>query len=112
MALSGLAQETRLTIFRHLVQKGPRGEAAGSLAERFGLPAATLSFHLSQLCQRGLLRSRREGRRIVYMADYEGMNGLMTFLTENCCGGQADLCQAREGDATVPPVDRLETEAS
>jgi ArsR family transcriptional regulator len=92
LALSGLAQESRLTIFRHLVQVGPEGESAGSLATRFGLPAATLSFHLSQLCQCGLLRAQREGRRIVYSADYDGMNRLMCFLTDNCCGGRKELC--------------------
>lgn len=92
LALSGRAQETRLTIFRRLVQTGPEGEAAGRLAERFVLPAATLSLHLSRLCQCGLLRARREGRRIVYSADYEGMDRLMTFLTEKCCGGREDIC--------------------
>lgn len=92
LALSGLAQETRLAIFRHLVQVGPEGESAGGLAERFKLPAATLSFHVSQLCQCGLLRSTRSGRHILYMADYEGMNRLMTFLTDNCCGGNQELC--------------------
>jgi ArsR family transcriptional regulator len=92
LALSGLAQETRLAIFRHLVQVGPEGESAGDLAERFQLPPATLSFHVSQLCQCGLLRAQRSGRRILYMADYVGMNRLMNFLTEDCCGGRPELC--------------------
>ena len=100
-ALSGLAQETRLAIFRDLVQTGPGGRAAGEIARRFDLPGATLSFHLSQLSHCGLLRSRREGRRIVYSVDFEGMERLMNFLTENCCGGEACGCgpDAAEGPA-------------
>jgi len=95
-ALSGLANETRLAIFRHLVQRGPSGECAGDLARRFALPGPTLSFHLSQLSQCGLLRSERRGRRIVYSADYAAMNGLMAFMTHNCCGGDAIRCAPRD----------------
>ena len=100
LALSGLAQETRLEIFRYLVRRGPDGESAGRLAKRFSLPPATLSFHLSQLCQSNLLRSRRDGRRILYSADYEGVNRLMTFLTEDCCSGRPELCFRDERRST------------
>ena len=106
LALSGLAQETRLAIFRYLVQVGPEGESAGDLAERFQLPPATLSFHLSQLCQCGLLRAQRSGRRILYMADYDGMNRLMTFLTgcrqkegSNSSGDTIDRTPASSGSS-------------
>ena len=90
--LAGLAQETRLAIFRHLVQAGPDGVRAGMIAKELALPDATLSFHLTQLCHAGLLTSRREGRRIVYSVDFSTMNGLIRYLTENCCGGE-DQCK-------------------
>jgi DNA-binding transcriptional ArsR family regulator len=84
-ALGALAQESRLQVFRLLVRRGPAGLAAGEISERVGVPPTTLSFHLSQLSQAGLVTSRREGRSILYAADYGGMQGLMGFLTENCC---------------------------
>ena len=88
-ALAALAQETRLAIFRGLVQAGPAGMAAGAIAEALDVPAPTLSFHLAQLANAGLLRSRQEGRFVYYSADFDAMNGLVGFLTENCCGGNA-----------------------
>jgi ArsR family transcriptional regulator len=100
--LSGLANETRLAIFRHLVQTGPSGESAGDLADRFSLPGPTLSFHLSQLCQCGLLGSERHGRRIVYSANYAGMTRLMAFLSESCCGGNAEQCGPADVAACPP----------
>jgi ArsR family transcriptional regulator len=89
-ALGALAQESRLAVFRLLVTQGPLGLPAGTIAERVGIPAATLSFHLSQLGHAGLVTSRRDGRSIIYAADYGGMQGLMSFLLENCC--QAGGC--------------------
>jgi DNA-binding transcriptional ArsR family regulator len=86
-ALAALAQESRLEVFRRLVQAGPEGLSAGSIAERVGIPPATLSFHLSQLGHAGLVDSRRQGRNVIYAADYLGMRRLLAFLTENCCGG-------------------------
>ena len=88
-ALAGLAQESRLAAFRLLVQAGPKGLAAGSIADKLGLPAATLSFHLAHLVRAGLLRSRQEGRFVIYSADFQNMNALVGYLTENCCGGRA-----------------------
>jgi DNA-binding transcriptional ArsR family regulator len=90
--LAALAQESRLAVFRLLVQRGPRGLAAGAIAQRLGISAPTLSFHLSQLGHAGLVRSRREGRSIVYEADYAGMQELMSYLTENCCREDATAC--------------------
>jgi len=86
-ALAALAQEHRLAAFRLLVQAGPQGMAAGAIAERLGLPASSLSFHLAQLTHAGLVTSERHGRSIVYHADYTAMDGLLAYLTENCCGG-------------------------
>lgn len=88
-ALAALAQESRLQVFRRLVQAGPAGLPAGRIAERLGIPPATLSFHLSQLGHAGLVSSRREGRNVIYAADYLGMRRLLAFLLDNCCGGKA-----------------------
>ena len=86
-ALSGLAQESRLAIFRLLVQAGPQGLPAGAIGEKLRLPPATLSFHLAGLTRAGLAQSRQEGRFVIYSASFERMNELVGFLTENCCGG-------------------------
>ena len=85
--LSALAQESRLSIFRLLVQAGPAGMAAGAIGEALELPPATLSFHLAGLTRAGLAQSRQEGRFVIYRADYAAMNALVGFLTENCCQG-------------------------
>jgi ArsR family transcriptional regulator, arsenate/arsenite/antimonite-responsive transcriptional repressor len=92
-ALGALAQPSRLEVFRLLVRRGPAGLAAGDISEKIGVPPTTLSFHLSQLSRARLVTSRREGRSILYAADYDGMQGLMNFLTDNCCqeGGCAPL---------------------
>jgi len=86
-ALSALAQESRLAIFRLLVQAGPGGLAAGAIGEKLDLPPATLSFHLAGLTRAGLAQSRQEGRFVIYSASFESMNALVAFLTENCCQG-------------------------
>ena len=91
-ALSALAQESRLEVFRLLVQTGENGIPAGKIGEQLDLPLSTLSFHLSQLKQAGLVTCRREGRTLFYSANYSAMNTLMAYLTENCCQGQADNC--------------------
>jgi DNA-binding transcriptional ArsR family regulator len=86
-SLSALAQESRLAIFRLLVRAGPDGMSAGSIGEKLDLPPATLSFHLAGLARAGLAQSRQDGRFVIYSADFENMNGLVAFLTENCCSG-------------------------
>ena len=86
-ALSALAQDSRLEIFRLLVQAGPEGMAAGQVAEKLGLAPNTLTFHFDRLRTAGLVTVRREGRSMIYAARYETMNALLGFLTENCCGG-------------------------
>jgi len=84
-ALEALAQENRLAIFRALVQAGPPGLTPSRLSEDLDLPAPTLSFHLSQLRHAGLVTVTRDGRSLIYVAAYDAMNGLINFLTENCC---------------------------
>ena len=91
-ALAALAQENRLDVFRLLVQAGADGLPAGRIAERLGLAAPTLSFHLAQLKHAGLILMRRNGRSLIYAANYKGMNALMAYLTENCCGGAVADC--------------------
>ncbi len=101
-ALAALAQESRLDVFRLLVQAGPEGVPAGRIGERLGLPSATLSFHLNQLRQAGLVSFRREGRSLIYTAAYDAMNGLVAYLTENCCrGGPAPGCGVGGGSTLV-----------
>ena len=85
--LAALAQNSRLALFRLLVQKGPDGMAAGEIAERLGVAPNTLSFHLKELSNAGLLKSRQEGRFVYYAPDFKAMNGLLAYLTENCCAG-------------------------
>ena len=91
-ALAALAQETRLDIFRLLVQSGEEGMPAGHIGERLGLPSATLSFHLNQLKHAQLVTFRRESRSLIYKAAYPVMNDLLAYLTENCCQGDAAAC--------------------
>jgi DNA-binding transcriptional ArsR family regulator len=88
-SLGALAQESRLSIFRLLVQAGPAGMAAGSIGEKLDLPPATLSFHLAGLARAGLAKSRQEGRFVIYSADFEAMGRLLAYLTEDCCAGKA-----------------------
>jgi ArsR family transcriptional regulator len=94
IALAALAQESRLDIFRLLVQTGEEGLPPGQISDRLGLPAATLSFHLNQLRHAGLVTFRREGRSLIYMAEYQAMNALLGYLTENCCQGDPGACVA------------------
>jgi ArsR family transcriptional regulator, arsenate/arsenite/antimonite-responsive transcriptional repressor len=91
-ALSALAQETRLAVFRYLVEAGPDGMTVGRIGEALEVPAATLSFHLKELSHAGLVTSRQESRFYWYSANYEVMNGLIAYLTDNCCRGQPDAC--------------------
>jgi ArsR family transcriptional regulator, arsenate/arsenite/antimonite-responsive transcriptional repressor len=101
-ALSALAQDTRLAIFRLLVQAGPAGMAAGQIGEKLDLPPATLSFHLAGLTRAGLARSHPEGRFVIYSADFSAMNALVGFLSENCCGGAS--CQPSTGEKHETPT--------
>jgi DNA-binding transcriptional ArsR family regulator len=92
--LAALGQETRLSLFRLLLQAGREGLSAGVIAEKFGLAPATLSFHLAHLCRAGLINGRQESRFIFYSVDYAGMDDLLDFLTQNCCNGNNCLPKA------------------
>lgn len=91
-ALSAMAQESRLAIYRLLVKRGPEGFAAGEIAERLGIAGPTLSFHLKALDHADLVTVRREGRFLYYSANFERMNDLVAYLTENCCGQGVTAC--------------------
>jgi len=88
-ALSALAQQSRLAIYRLLVERGPEGLPAGAIGGKLDLPPATLSFHLAHLARAGLVQPRQEGRFVIYSADFGNMNALVGYLTDNCCGGRS-----------------------
>lgn len=87
-ALAALSQENRLDAYRLLVQAGPDGMPAGEVAAALGLPPNTLTFHFDRLREAGLVTVRRDGRSMIYAAQFDTMNGLIAYLTENCCGGE------------------------
>lgn len=91
-ALAALAQETRLRVFRLLVEAGPEGLPVGSISDKLSVPGSTLSFHLKELDHAGLVVARQQGRSIIYTADFERMAALMSFLTQNCCRGMPEEC--------------------
>jgi DNA-binding transcriptional ArsR family regulator len=91
-ALAALSQRTRLDVFRYLVEAGPDGAQVGAIAEALSVPAPTLSFHLKELSHADLVAGKQEGRFIRYTANFAAMNGLVDYLTENCCRGQPELC--------------------
>lgn len=92
-ALAALAQPTRLALYRLLVSCGPEGMAAGQIAEKLKVSPATMSFHFKTLSHAGLIESRQDGRFVFYSANFEVMNGMVDYLTENCCGGNAEACR-------------------
>lgn len=94
-ALAGLAQKSRLAVFRQLVERGPGGATPGELAEHFGMAAATLSFHLKALAHADLIEAEQNGRSITYRANFGVMQGLVAYLTDNCCGGDPSQCAPR-----------------
>lgn len=105
-ALGALAHEHRLAIYRMLVERGPDGLPAGAIAERLGVPSSSLTFHLQHLQRAGLATQRRVGRQLIYAADFAAMNGLVGFLTENCCGqGSAGaVCDPAAAAAACKPT--------
>jgi DNA-binding transcriptional ArsR family regulator len=101
-SLAALAQETRLGIYRLLVQRGPEGMSVGAIAEKIGVNGATLSFHLKELSNANMVAARQEGRFVFYTAKYETMNALLAYLTENCCQGRGCLVECKP----APPTQR------
>jgi ArsR family transcriptional regulator, arsenate/arsenite/antimonite-responsive transcriptional repressor len=100
-ALSALAQESRLAIFRYLVETGPGGAPVGTIGDALKLAPATLSFHLKELSRAELVASRQDGRYVWYSANFATMNGLVDYLTRNCCAGQPQLCFPHRAVATT-----------
>src|SRR5512147_1398824 len=108
-ALTALAQETRLDIFRYLVQIGPDGAPAGQIAQALGLPGATLSFHLKTLQHAGLVERQRQSRSLIYAAHFAKMNSLLAYLIESCCASDSSHCATfcehdRMHNAAVPAL--------
>lgn len=101
-ALAALAQDSRLAVFRLLVQAGPAGMAASKIADQLGVPSSSLSFHLKELTHAGLIVPRQDGRFIIYSASFTAMNALIGFLTENCCGGNPCTPVCIPTKATAP----------
>ena len=104
-ALSALAQETRLSIFRLLVERGPDGLNAGAIALQLKLPPATLSFHIAQLVRAGLVTARPESRFIFYSANFTAMDELLAYMTDNCCQGDACLPRTASAARCRTPVE-------
>ncbi len=102
--MTGLAQQSRLEVLRLLVKTGPEGLPAGDIAAALGIANATLSFHLANLSNAGLLESRREGRSIIYALRVEGIRELLDFLTEDCCGGRPELCSSMTAGLDFPQI--------
>ncbi|WP_420383156.1 ArsR/SmtB family transcription factor [Novosphingobium sp.] len=97
-ALGALAHETRLSVFRMLVQAGPDGLIAGTIAEKAGVPSSTMSHHLATLERAGLVQSERESRVIHYRTDYSSMRRLLAFLMQDCCNGAPEMCSDLLGE--------------
>jgi len=106
--LSALSQQSRLEVFRLLVKAGPNGLAAGEVSRKLEIAPNTLSAQLLILSNAGLIRARRDGRSIIYSVDFDAMSGLLLFLTEDCCGGNMEICAplARTVSACCPPQKR------
>lgn len=95
--LNALAQETRLEVFRLLARHGEQGLSAGDISEQTSIQPNTLSFHLKELSNAGLIRSERQGRSIIYSLEISGMSSLVQFITEDCCQGRPELCNPNKG---------------
>ena len=105
-SLAALAQEHRLTVFRLLVQAGDEGMPAGAIADALGIPNSSLSFHLAYLTRSELIQQRREGRSLIYTANYAAMNALLGYLTENCCAGASCAPESACGSEAAPTEER------
>lgn len=103
-ALAALAQESRLAIFRLLVQTGPEGLSAGKIGEALAIPPSSLSFHLKELTHANLVISRQQGRFVICSANFETMNSLIAFLTENCCGGNPCISAPPHACSTIEEI--------
>lgn len=107
-ALGALAHEARLGVYRLLVEAGPEGLNAGTIASRLKMPPSSMTFHLQNLHRAGLITQERRSREVIYAAAFNAMNGLVGFLTENCCGGNASPC----GTQCAPAIESKKTKKS
>jgi DNA-binding transcriptional ArsR family regulator len=98
--LAALAQDNRLDVFRLLVEAGPEGMPAGHIGTSLRLPPNALTFHLDRLREAGLVTSRRDGRSMIYAAQFAAMNALVSYLTDHCCQGRPELCKPKVGKST------------
>lgn len=105
-ALAALAHDSRLAIFRHLVERAPQGAHAGAIGEALGLPGATLSFHLKELSHADLVDSRQEGRFVRYTANLSTIQAMVGYLTETCCGGRPEMCTPTPVALPMPAIKR------
>lgn len=103
-AFSALGHEHRLAVYRLLVEAGPEGLSAGVIAGRLGIPPSSLTFHTQALLRAGLISQRRDSRLLIYTADFDAMNALVSYLTENCCGGVRSCEPACETEVNVAAV--------
>lgn len=110
-ALGALAQDTRLAVYRLLVQQGPTGLAAGEIAGQLAIAPATLSFHLKELAHAGLVSSRQEGRFVFYAANFDAMNALLAYLSENCCAADGGPACAPAAACRPPALARAPRKA-
>jgi ArsR family transcriptional regulator len=111
-ALGALAHEHRLAIYRLLVQRGPNGSSAGTIGERVGILPSSLTFHLQNLQRAGLIVQRRDGRKLFYSVDFSVMNGLVGYLTDNCCGNSGTSCSVSCTPAAPAKVSRREAKVA
>ncbi len=111
-ALAALAQDNRLDVYRLLVQAGPEGMSAGSVASALKLAPNTLTFHFDRLREAGLVSVQRDGRSMIYAARFNTMNALLAYLTENCCQGRAEQCTPVECAPRVPSLKRQKVDVS
>jgi DNA-binding transcriptional ArsR family regulator len=111
-ALGALAHEHRLKVFRLLVERGPRGLPAGEIARSVGLLPSSLTFHVQALHRAGLILQRREGRQVFYSVDFEAMNALVGYLTENCCAGSGETCASVCKPSAAPKITPKTTKRS
>ncbi|MGB6450797.1 MAG: metalloregulator ArsR/SmtB family transcription factor [Steroidobacteraceae bacterium] len=111
-ALGALAHEHRLKVYRLLVERGPQGLPAGAIAGRVGVVPSSLTFHLQALHRAGLVLQRREGRQLIYSADFEAMNTLVGYLTENCCAGSGEACMTACMPSAAPKTPKRSSRAA
>ena len=111
VALAALAQESRLSVFRLLVERGPEGYTPGEISARLGFPAPTLSFHLKTLSAAGLVDVTRDGRFLYYSANFDQMNGILGFLTEHCCSLATSDCSDAACSPSKAPATRKKSAA-